>query len=115
MNVRTLSVCLAVTVLPAIALAQGMDHGGKASDPATQDYMAAHEKMMKQMSGMKHTGDPDKDFAMMMIPHHQGAIDMAEIELKHGQDPELKKMAQKIIDDQQKEIADFKKWLSSNK
>jgi uncharacterized protein (DUF305 family) len=51
---------------------------------------------------------------MMMVPHHQGAIDMAEIELKYGKDPDLRKMAEKIIHAQKEEIADFKKWLAKH-
>jgi len=47
---------------------------------------------------------------MMMIPHHQGAIDMAEVELKYGKDPALRKMAEDIIAAQKKEIEDFKAW-----
>ena len=75
--------------------------------------MDAHKKMMDQMM-MKSSGDPDKDFVMMMIPHHQGAVDMAEIELKYGKDPEIKKMAQQIIDAQKKEIEAFKKWQGAH-
>jgi uncharacterized protein (DUF305 family) len=66
-----------------------------------------HEKM-----GMPMSGDPDMDFANMMIPHHRGAIDMARIELESGKDPQLRKMAQKIIDDQEREITTFKEWLA---
>src|SRR5262245_14016187 len=51
------------------------------------------------------SGDPDRDFARMMIPHHQGAIDMALAELRHGKDPRLKRLAQEIIVEQQQEIA----------
>jgi len=50
-------------------------------------------------------GDPDRDFARMMIPHHQGAIDMALVELRYGKDERLKRLAQEIIVDQQQEIA----------
>lgn len=75
--------------------------------------MDAHKKMMDHMA-MKPSGDPDKDFVMMMIPHHQGAVDMAEIELKYGKDPELKKMAQEIIDAQNREIEAFKKWQGAH-
>ncbi len=57
------------------------------------------------------TGNADKDFALMMIPHHEAAISMANDLLAHGKNPELKKMAQKIIDDQTKEIEDRKAWL----
>jgi uncharacterized protein (DUF305 family) len=63
---------------------------------------------------MMPSGDADKDFAMMMISHHQGAIDMAEVELKYGKDAALKEMAKKIIDAQKKEIEDFKKWQAQN-
>jgi uncharacterized protein (DUF305 family) len=84
---------------------------GYAQDMGYQKEMEmAHKKMMEDMMAMKSTGNPDKDFAMMMIPHHQGAIDMAEVELKYGKDPTLEKMAQKIIDAQKKEISAFKKW-----
>ena len=51
------------------------------------------------------TGSPDRDFARMMIPHHQGAIDMAIAELRYGRDQRLKRLAQEIIVDQQQEIA----------
>lgn len=79
-----------------------------------QEMKAAHQKMMNEMTAMTPSGNPDKDFAMMMMPHHQGAIDMAELQLKYGKDPELRKMAQEIIDAQKREIADFEKWLAAN-
>ena len=50
----------------------------------------------------------------MMIPHHQAAIDMAKIEVQSGKDPMLKKMAEKMIKDQEKEVADLKEWLAKN-
>ena len=65
------------------------------------------ERMVEEV--LKMTGDVDKDFAILMIPHHQGAIDMAKIELEHGKNEELKKMAQAIIDSQAKEIEVLKK------
>jgi uncharacterized protein (DUF305 family) len=63
--------------------------------------------MGHMMDGMhiRPTGDVDRDFAAMMIPHHQGAIDMAVAELRYGRNPQLKRIAQEIIVDQQQEIA----------
>ena len=70
------------------------------------------DKMMKQMGESKMTGNVDKDFAMMMIPHHEAAVTMSGDELSHGKNLALKKMAQKILEDQTKEIADLKTWLA---
>jgi uncharacterized protein (DUF305 family) len=68
------------------------------------------KSMMDKMNNMKMTGNTDKDFVMMMIPHHESAVTMAEDELKHGKQQELKKMAQKMITDQKKEISELKAW-----
>src|SRR6202035_5312956 len=65
---------------------------------------AAMDKMMAGMA-VKPTGDVDADFAAMMIPHHQGAIDMALAELRYGKNEQLRRIAQEIIVDQQQEIA----------
>jgi uncharacterized protein (DUF305 family) len=63
--------------------------------------------MDRMIAGMTITwsGDVDRDFAAMMIPHHQGAIDMAEAELRYGKNEQLRRIAQEIIVDQQQEIA----------
>lgn len=79
-----------------------------------------YKEVMSQMSNMKmdmdHSGSIDKQFAQMMIPHHQGAVDMAKAYLKAGAHEEkLKTMANKIIGDQQKEIAQLQTWLQNNK
>ena len=63
---------------------------------ANSEYKAAMDKMHKAMA-KPMMGNADHDFAMMMVPHHQGAIDMAKIELKYGTDPMLRKMAEKIV------------------
>ena len=64
---------------------------------------------------MKMSGDVDKDFAMMMKMHHQGALTMAQAELDKGKDPKMQEMARKIIDSQKKEIAEFEQWLMTRK
>jgi uncharacterized protein (DUF305 family) len=85
-----------------------------ASDPAsTKEFKEAHMAMMKNMH-QPFSGNPDVDFRVHMIPHHQGAVDMAKVALKHAKDPDTKKMAQKIIDDQEKEIAEMQAWLKRN-
>jgi uncharacterized protein (DUF305 family) len=65
--------------------------------------MQAMERMHKDMS-IAPSGNPDRDFAAMMIPHHQGAVDMARIELQFGKNPVLRRLAQGIIVEQLQEI-----------
>jgi hypothetical protein len=72
-----------------------------------EENEAAMTKMMNDMAA-KPTGDVDRDFAAMMIPHHQGAIDMAIIELRYGKNEQLRRIAQEIIVDQMQEIAAMK-------
>jgi len=74
--------------------------------PETSFEQTMHEAMRRMDDGMavRHSGDPDRDFAAMMIPHHQGAIDMAKAELLFGRDPVLRRLAQAIIVEQEQEI-----------
>lgn len=65
-------------------------------------------KMMEDMHAPGYTGDPDVDFLAMMIPHHQGAVDMARLVLIHGQDPLTRQLAEEIIAGQQAEIMAMK-------
>jgi uncharacterized protein (DUF305 family) len=67
---------------------------------------------MHKNMGVALTGDADQDFAQSMIPHHQGAIDMARIALKHGKDPEIRKLAEAVVSAQEGEIAQLKDWLA---
>ncbi|MFA5958257.1 DUF305 domain-containing protein [Hyphomicrobium sp.] len=71
--------------------------------------MKMHEKMT-----MKMTGDADVDFVQGMIPHHEGAVDMAKIELQYGKDPELHKLAEDIVKAQESEIAFMTSWLKKH-
>jgi uncharacterized protein (DUF305 family) len=92
------------------AAAQNAQHGSE----STKEFKAADMNMMKNMDAAPYTGNPDVDFRTHMMPHHQGAIAMAKVGLKYANDPETKKMAQKIIDDQEKEVADMQAWLKKN-
>lgn len=73
----------------------------------------AMEKMHMAMM-VEPTGDADVDFVRGMIPHHQGAIDMARIQLEFGDDPDLHRMAEEIIKAQESEIATMQDWLQKN-
>ena len=107
------AVCLAVVSVPAASqqtAAPASIAGGAAQQTLTREapFLAENNAAMDtMMAGMavKPTGDVDADFAAMMIPHHQGAIDMALAELRYGQNEQLRRIAQEIIVDQQQEIA----------
>ena len=81
-----------------------------ASSKAFNDAMG---KMHKNMT-ITYSGDADADFVRGMIPHHQGAIDMAKIELKYGKDPELRKLAEGVIKAQEAEIKEMNAWLKKH-
>ena len=67
--------------------------------------------MDKKMNGAPMDGNVDHDFAAMMVPHHEGAIEMAKAELLYGKDPQMRRIAQEILVDQQSEIDLMQLWL----
>jgi uncharacterized protein (DUF305 family) len=77
-------------------------------------YAGAMDKMHPAMAAGTMAENPDVAFVCGMIPHHQGAIDMARIELQYGGDPWARETAQKVIDAQTQEIADMRKWLADH-
>jgi uncharacterized protein (DUF305 family) len=86
-----------------------------ATAAAEMGFMQAMEASMKQMDrdmiAAPMNGSVDHDFATMMIPHHQGALDMAKAELVYGKDPVMRRLAQEILVDQQSEIDAMQLWL----
>jgi uncharacterized protein (DUF305 family) len=106
---------LALLAISSFALADDMgamkmDAAGGNADKA---FTTAMQTMMKNMK-VRPTGRPDKDFVLMMTPHHQGAIDMAKVELQYGKDSELLKLAGDIVAAQEQEIAQMNAWLAKN-
>jgi uncharacterized protein (DUF305 family) len=89
----------------SLALAQELAPSGPAAEaPYLAENHAAMAKMMHDAAAVKPTGDVDRDFVAMMVPHHQAAIDMALSLLRYGHNQELRRLAQEIIATQQQEI-----------
>jgi uncharacterized protein (DUF305 family) len=84
----------------------------KGMDMKGMDMKSMMKSNDDKMAAMKMTGNADVDFAMMMRIHHQGAIDMAQAELRDGKDAEMRRLAKNIITAQKKEIAQFDKFLA---
>ncbi len=86
---------------------------GAPASAATKAFEEVNAKMHRDMA-ISFSGNPDVDFVRGMIPHHQGAIDMAEVALKFGKDEWVKKLAQEVIAAQTREIAEMRAWLEKN-
>lgn len=123
---RLITLCLASATIslagPALAADDANSHSEMEASqpsmhsseaPSSQAYMAANEKMHRNMS-MDYSGDADVDFVRGMIAHHQGAIDMAKVELKYGKDNEMRRLAERIVKAQEGEIKLMQRWLKAN-
>ncbi|GLK81915.1 CopM family metallochaperone [Methylopila turkensis] len=106
-----------VAAAPALAGQHDMSghhgHGdaGAASGPASDALRDANDRMHRAMK-LPLSGDADVDFLRAMIPHHEGALEMARIELKHGRNAEARDLAERIVAAQEREIAEMKALLA---
>lgn len=107
---------LAFTTAPVPAQDQSSHAGhtaaGAADMPSSKAFAAANDRMHTDMA-IAYSGDADVDFVKGMIPHHQGAIDMAKVVLEHGKDPEIRKLAEEVIAAQTGEIKMMQDWLKA--
>jgi uncharacterized protein (DUF305 family) len=100
--------------LAVSTMIQASDRGGSGqpgTDPDWSELIASMDKMHMAMGTIKPSGNSDVDFVRLMLPHHQAAIDMAKTQLLSGKDPQMCGLAQKIITDQESEIALMQRWL----
>ena len=122
-TVRRVLAVLVISAFPLSAALHASDKGGPGHDSAKKGGMSGpsmqmHQSMMKgmkEMQGMKPSGNMDHDFATMMRHHHMQGLDMAKYELEHGKDQKMREMAQKITDSQKKETAEFDEWLAQRR
>lgn len=119
MSLKSLALSAAI-LLGGIALSAAQeDHSAHqvpaaGASQAETEYRAAMDRMHAAMSGMEYSGDADIDFVRGMIPHHQAAVDMARTVIANGTDPEIRELAQAIIEAQEREIVQLEAWLAAH-
>jgi hypothetical protein len=106
---------LGIGVLRPCVQAETNGHDSRLTpDPDWSELIASMDKMHMAMGAIERSGNSDVDFVRLMLPHHQAAIDMAKTQLLYGKDPQMRRLAQEIITDQQLEIDLMQRWLKQH-
>jgi len=118
-NHKSWSRAVLLILIPFVALAARRQvpqtHGQMAmKDPNWEELMRSMDRMHAAMTSIQPSGVDDTDFVQVMLPHHQAAIDMAKSELIYGNDPQIRRLAQEIIIDQQSEIQLMQLWIKQH-
>ena len=115
LSARMLGLLLLIVGIGALGpcvQAESNAHDGRlTTNPDWSELIASMDKMHMAMGAVAQSGNSDVDFVRLMIPHHQAAIDMAKTQLLYGKDPQMRRLAQEIITDQQLEIELMQRWL----
>jgi uncharacterized protein (DUF305 family) len=114
---RRFAILLILTSAPAAATLQegGHSHADKANVAADWSaLMGSMAKMHAATAQLAPSGDSDVDFVELMLPHHEAAIDMAKTELLYGKDPQMRRLAQEIVTDQQSETQFMQLWMKQH-
>jgi uncharacterized protein (DUF305 family) len=108
----TLSLVLGSVVgLAASQMAPHARTGTVRRDISWAELTGGMQRMHVAMMSVEPSGNPDVDFVRLMLPHHRGAVDMAKAEVLHGTDPQMRRLAQEIVTDQESEVQLMELWL----
>jgi uncharacterized protein (DUF305 family) len=105
---------LLIVSIAVCTLCMRAQHGAAGPVSPWREMMSSMHTMHAAMVSAEASGDGDVDFVQLMLPHHQAAIEMAKTQLVYGRDPEMRRLAQEIIADQQSEIALMQLWLKQH-
>ena len=103
-----------ISIVTISASQQDLSVSHPAADSDWSELGASMQKMHVAMAAVGPSGDSDVDFVRLMLPHHQAALDMAKTQLLNGKDPQMRRLAQEIITDQQSEIELMQLWLKQH-
>jgi len=114
MKTRCIAYAIVLTWLFVTYSPGAVDNSQPGDADGWSQLNASMDKMHMAMAAIVQSGNTDADFVRLMVPHHQGAIDMAKVQLLHGKDPQMRRLAQEIITDQQLEIELMQRWLKAH-